>query len=130
MTLFFHKKMVPECKPEWNREAIMVFPRLPSLRRLQATPPLQTSLVQTTCWQIRQNFFFINIILLVIFLGRIIKLRVSIQEVKSLCGDCVVFPGLGTRDIDRWSINRGLFATCQCSRCPNFEKRRDPPKMI
>ena len=33
------------CKPEWNREAITVFFRLPSLRRLQATPPLQTSLV-------------------------------------------------------------------------------------
>ena len=37
--------MVPECKPEWNREAITVFSRLPSLRRLQATPLLQTSLV-------------------------------------------------------------------------------------
>ena len=36
--------MVPECKPEWNREAITVFSRLPSLRRLQATPLLQTSL--------------------------------------------------------------------------------------
>ena len=35
--------MVPECKPEWNREAITVFSRVPSLRRLQATPPLQTS---------------------------------------------------------------------------------------
>ena len=37
--------MVPECKPEWNREAITVFSRLPSLRRLQATPLLQTSLI-------------------------------------------------------------------------------------
>ena len=37
--------MVPECKPEWNREAIMIFSRLPSLRRLQATLPLQTSLI-------------------------------------------------------------------------------------
>ena len=37
--------MVLGCKPEWNREAITVFSRLPSLRRLQATPPLQTSLV-------------------------------------------------------------------------------------
>jgi hypothetical protein len=36
--------MVPECKPEWNREAMTVFSRLPSLRRLQATPLLQTSL--------------------------------------------------------------------------------------
>jgi hypothetical protein len=38
--------MVPECKPDWNREAITVFSRLPSLRRLQATPLLQTSLNQ------------------------------------------------------------------------------------
>jgi len=38
--------MVPECKPEWNREAITVFTRLRSWRRLQATPPLQTSLVK------------------------------------------------------------------------------------
>ena len=43
---FFDKKMVPECKPEWNREAITVFSRLPSLRRLQATPLLQTSLIR------------------------------------------------------------------------------------
>ena len=42
--IFFHKKMVPESKLEWNREAITVFSRLPSLRRLQATPTLQTSL--------------------------------------------------------------------------------------
>jgi hypothetical protein len=47
MTLFFPQNYIlPECKPEWNREAITVFFRLPSLRRLQATPPLQTSLVQ------------------------------------------------------------------------------------
>ena len=44
MTSFFPQKMVPECKPEWNREAITVFSRLPSLRRLQAIPLLQTSL--------------------------------------------------------------------------------------
>ena len=45
MTLLFpQKKMVYECKLEWNREAITVFSRLPSLRSLQATPPLQTSL--------------------------------------------------------------------------------------
>ena len=42
---FRQKKGLLECKPEWNREAITVFSRLPSLRRLQATPPLQTSLV-------------------------------------------------------------------------------------
>ena len=47
---FFHKKMVPECKPEWNREAITVFSRLPSLRGLQATPLLQTSLSQIGYW--------------------------------------------------------------------------------
>jgi hypothetical protein len=44
MTSFFNKKMVPECKPEWSREAIMIFSKLPSLRRLQANPPLKTSL--------------------------------------------------------------------------------------
>ena len=42
---FFHKKMMPDSKPEWNREAITVFSRLPSLSRLQATPLLQTSLI-------------------------------------------------------------------------------------
>ena len=47
MTSFFPQNMVPECKPEWNREAIMVFSRLPCLRRLQATPLLQTSLVES-----------------------------------------------------------------------------------
>ena len=36
--------MVPECKPEWNREDMMVFSRSPSLRRLQVTPPLQISI--------------------------------------------------------------------------------------
>ena len=44
MTLFFPQKMVPECNPEWNRETIAFFSRLPSLRRLQATPTLQTDL--------------------------------------------------------------------------------------
>ena len=39
--------MVPGCKPEWNREAMTVFSRLPSLRRLQATPTLQTTLLIT-----------------------------------------------------------------------------------
>ena len=36
--------MVPECKPEWNREAVRVFSRLPSVRKLQAAPLLQTFL--------------------------------------------------------------------------------------
>ena len=44
MTSFFPQLMVPECKPEWNREATTVFSRLPSLRRLQAIPLLQPSL--------------------------------------------------------------------------------------
>ena len=39
------KKGLLKCKPEWNREAVTVFSRLPSLKRLQATPPLQTSLI-------------------------------------------------------------------------------------
>ena len=59
--------MVPECKPEWNREAITVFSRLPSLRRLQATPLLQTSLVLLdTFAEINQNLlkiYFIHILL-------------------------------------------------------------------
>ena len=48
MASFFPQKMVPECKPERDREAKTVFSRLPSLRRLEATPPLQTSLKATT----------------------------------------------------------------------------------
>ena len=32
--------------------------------------------------------------------------RVSIQGVKSLLGDHVVFPRLGTEDTDRWRINK------------------------
>ena len=39
--------MVADCKPEWNREAITVFSRLPSLRKLQVTPLLQTFLLHT-----------------------------------------------------------------------------------
>ena len=46
MTLFFPQNYIlPECKAEWNREVITVFYRLPSLRRLQATPLLQPSLM-------------------------------------------------------------------------------------
>ena len=37
---------------------------------------------------------------------------VSIQGVKSLWGDRVVFPRLGTGVTDRWHISKGLFATC------------------
>ena len=38
--------MVPECKPEWNREAIMVFSRLPSLKAAdKPCPQLQPSLL-------------------------------------------------------------------------------------
>ena len=53
--------------------------------------------------------------------------RVSIQGVKSLWGDHVVFPRLDTGDTDRWRINKGLYATCQCSWCPISE---NPPKVI
>ena len=49
-TSFFPQRNVPECKPGWNRGAIAVFSRLPSLRRLQATPLLQTSLVNLRSW--------------------------------------------------------------------------------
>ena len=59
MSSFFPQKMVPECKLEWNREAITVFSRLPSLRRLQATPPLQTSLIITkSCREIVYGTIF------------------------------------------------------------------------
>ena len=63
MTLFFPQNYIlPECKPEWNREAITVFSRLPSLRRLQATPPLQTSLLRskTLSVDIDQSVVFSN----------------------------------------------------------------------
>ena len=40
--------MVPECKPEWNREAITVFSRLPSLMAAdKPCPQLQPSLTCT-----------------------------------------------------------------------------------
>ena len=58
----FDKKGLLECKPEWNREAITVFSRLPSLRRLQATPPLQTSLPKQV--KIILNFLSQNIAIL------------------------------------------------------------------
>ena len=48
MTSFFPQKMVPECKPEWNREAIMVFSRLPRLMAAdKQCPQLQPSLALT-----------------------------------------------------------------------------------
>ena len=48
--------MVPECNPEWNREAITVFSRLTSLRRLQSTPLLPTSLL-CALWFILSIFY-------------------------------------------------------------------------
>ena len=56
--------------------------------------------------------------------------RVSIQGVKSLWGDCVDFPRLGTGDTDRWRINLLLCVTCQCPWCPISEKRCNCPKVI
>ena len=39
------KQILPECKPEWNREAITVFSRLPSLMAAdKPCPQLQPSL--------------------------------------------------------------------------------------
>ena len=35
-----------------------------------------------------------------------VEVKVSIQGVKSLWGDCVVFPRLGTAETDRWHINK------------------------
>ena len=57
-----------------------------------------------------------------------LETRFSIQGVKSLGGDCIVFPILGTGDTDRWRINLCLCVTCQNPRCPISEKRRNPPK--
>ena len=45
------------------------------------------------------------------------KNRVSIQGVKSLWGDGVVFLRLGTGDTDRWQITLCICTTCQCPRC-------------
>ena len=59
-------------------------------------------------------------------LSRNLFSRVSIQGVKSIWGDCVVFLRLGTRDANRWHINLCLCATCQCPQCPISEKRGDP----
>ena len=53
-------------------------------------------------------------------------IRVSIQGIKSLCEDWVIFPRLGTGDTDRWWTNLCLCATCQCPWCPITEKQRDP----
>ena len=40
--------MVPECKTEWNREAIKIFSRLPSLTAAdKPCPRLQPSLIKT-----------------------------------------------------------------------------------
>ena len=48
MTSFFPQKMVPECKPEWNREAKTVFSRIHSLMAAdKPCPQLQTSLMRT-----------------------------------------------------------------------------------
>ena len=40
------------------------------------------------------------------------------------------FSSSGSGDTDRWHINEGLCATCQCPRCPNLEKRCICPKVI
>ena len=53
----------------------------------------------------------------------------GVQGVKSLWGNCSVFPRLGTGETDRWHIN-GFCATCQCTRCPISEKRCNRPKVI
>ena len=62
--------------------------------------------------------------------GKAIPGRVSIQGAKSLWGDRVGFPRLVAGNSDRWRINKGLFANCQCPWCPISEKRCDPPKVI
>ena len=48
MVAFFPQNMVPEHKPEWNREAITVFSRLPSLMAAdKPCPQLQPSLLMS-----------------------------------------------------------------------------------
>ena len=45
--------MVPECKPEWNREAITVFSRLPSLMAAdKPCPQLQPSLFPNSSYKL------------------------------------------------------------------------------
>ena len=50
--------------------------------------------------------------------------RVSIQGVKSLYGDCIVFPRLGTGDTDRWRINKGRLSVYPV---PNLRKMMRSP---
>ena len=48
--------MVPECKPEWNREAITVFSRLPSLMAAdKPCPQLQPSLSTNSCRKVASS---------------------------------------------------------------------------
>jgi hypothetical protein len=48
--------MVPKCKPEWNREAIMVLSRLPSLMAAdKPCPQLQSSLLKSTYLKITSS---------------------------------------------------------------------------
>ena len=55
-------------------------------------------------------------------------LMTYIKGVKSLWGNCSVFPRLGTRDTDRWRINLPLWSTCQCPWCPIAENAAINPK--
>jgi hypothetical protein len=56
--------------------------------------------------------------------------KVSVHGVKSLWGDCRVFPRLGAEESDRCHINLPLCTTCQCPWCPISEKRYNHPKVI
>ena len=49
--------------------------------------------------------------------------RITLGQMRS-------FFSSGSGDTDRWHINEGLCATCQCPRCPNLEKRCICPKVI
>ena len=53
-----------------------------------------------------------------------------VSELNHFGGIASFFPRLGTRDTDRWRINKGLFATCQCPQCPISEKRCNCPEVI
>ena len=62
--------------------------------------------------------------------NELLRIELVSKELNQFGGDRVVFPRLGTRYTDRWQINKGLCATCQCPRCPISKKQRDPPKVI
>ena len=54
--------------------------------------------------------------------------RVSIQGVKSLWGDYVVFPRLGTKDTNRWGINKVYWPPVSVPGAQSRKNDAIPPK--